>query len=156
MPMMPMAPVFASVVPPRVAADLCGRLRARAKEGLVAADDLAAVASEVGVPLSHAYVALGSEPMLQLRCGQAVQIAACTGACQAKGSVALLERLLELSAERVAAGKPGIDVVPRGCLNMCEQSPALLSRSDDGVHAHPGVRLEDLAHLVATLADPHS
>jgi len=156
LPMMPMAPVFASVVPPRVAADLCSRLRARAKDGLVTAEDLAAVAIDVGVPVSHAYVALGSEPMLQLRCTRAVQIATCTGACQAKGSIALLERLLALAAERTAAGQPGIDVIPRGCLNMCEQSPALLSRSDDGVHAHPGVRLEDLGHLVATLADPHS
>lgn len=153
MPMAPMAPGFASVVPPRVAADLCGRLKARAKEGLVSAEDVAAVATEVGVPLSHAYVALGGEPMLQLRIAKAVQIAACTGACQAKGSMALLERLLELKAERAAAGQAGIEVVPRGCLNLCEQAPALLSRSDDGVHPHPRVRPEDLAELVAALCE---
>ena len=153
MPMAPMAPAFVSVVPPRVAADLCARLRERAEGGWVSADDLAAVASEVGAPLSHAYVALGGEPALQLRPREAVQIAACTGACQAKGAMALLERLLELRAERAAAGQPGIDVVPRGCLNLCERAPALLSRSDDGVHPHPGVRPEDLAELCATLCN---
>ena len=132
---------------------LRGALQAALAGTPATVEAVAEVARQQDVPLSHAYAALATDPNLSIDVSQPVLVAICVGVCQEQGAIPNLERLLELRAERVAAGKPAFDVIPRTCLDMCAHAPVCLSRSPHGQAAHPRLTAAGVDELVAALCD---
>jgi len=130
---------------------LAGALRAAAAGAPVTVALVERIASEQGVPTAHAYAALALDPNLAPANEHEVMVAICVGACQGQGAVPVLAALLQTRAERVAAGRPAFDVLPRTCLDMCSHSPVCMSRSKAGVSAHPRLSPEGVRALVVEL-----
>lgn len=110
------------------------------------------IAEEEDLPRSHAYAAMQFNPNLAFQRTSDSGFAVCVGQCQRWGSLKLLEGLLQLREERAAAGLSPLDILPQGCLNICEHPPAVVTFSPDGVAALPRADEAALSEAVAFLS----
>jgi NADH:ubiquinone oxidoreductase subunit E len=108
-------------------------------------------AARHAVSLEQAYAALAFNPQLVFDFQCETLLACCVGGCQAQGALDNLRELLRLRAERLAAGRPSFDIVPRTCLDMCAHAPVCLSRSQHGQAAHPRLKPADLPGITEAL-----
>ena len=66
------------------------------------------------------------------------------------GAGELLQEALKIAENRLAAGKVGVDVIPRSCLNRCHDAPMVMAMIEEG--AVPLPRCGEEA-LLAALAE---
>jgi NADH:ubiquinone oxidoreductase subunit E len=112
----------------------------------------AVAAAESATP-AEVYASMAFDPNLVFAIELPTLFAVCVGGCQSQGAIANLAKMLELRAERLAAGKPAFDVLVRSCLDMCPHSPVAMSRSKHGQAAHPKLSPDALPEIVSTLCD---
>ena len=130
---------------------LCREIMTQAQGQEVEPWLLERIADDHDLPRAYAYAALQFNPMLRLKRTHEVALGICTGRCQLWGGFDLLERALALRDARAAEGKPGFDVVPQGCLNLCEKPPMVVTASPDGVAAVPSATSGGIAAAVQML-----
>ncbi len=111
------APTHESLDPESIFA-LAGALTAEGAR--ISEAGLLAFAKRQGASPLHAWVALAYSPEVAIERTHDIAFGVCLGRCQLWGALPVLEALLALREERLAAGKAGFDVVPRGCLSRCE------------------------------------
>jgi len=116
-----------------------------------------ALAEARGVPRSHAWMALSFAPSVQVKRTSGVAIAVCAARCQLWGAASLIDGLLTLRDQRIAAERLSFDLVPRGCLNRCSQAPVATGLLPDGMvgfaNATPAQVEELLAAVEADTAE---
>ncbi len=132
---------------------LLDEIRALASENAIELEAMEAFAAEKGIPTSHALVALNFAPDLQIRAEGVTAFAVCTGRCQLFGALPVLERFLELRAERKAAGAEPFGLTVRPCFDRCDHGAIVVSKSSHGVHPHAKVTPEQVDELVAALCE---
>ncbi len=106
--------------------------------------DLELLASDEDVPVAYAYAAAGMHPGIRFVREHEIAFGVCTGKCQMWGGFHLVDALRERAAARSAAGEPSFDVIPQGCLNLCDYPPAVVVATPDGVAGLPRCTVEDL------------
>lgn len=111
---------------------MAGEIEDLATDGQVSASEIEDLATDLGVPAAKLYAGLGMTPALALKLEHAVQVVVCTGACQNYGALPCVTRLLEIRQDREEEDLPAFDLVPRHCLNRCENGPVIEIRSADG------------------------
>jgi hypothetical protein len=61
--------------------------------------------------------------------------------------------LRQRADDRIAADQPSFDIVPQGCLNLCEQPPAAVMATPDGVAGLPRCTEADVDEAIAMVMD---
>lgn len=112
-----------------------------------------AVAAAEKAEVAQVYATLAFDPSFVVDVSHETLIAICVGVCQEQGALDNLKRLLERRHERLAAGKPAFDIIPRSCLDMCAHSPVCLSRGPHGQAAHPRLKPEGVDELLGALLE---
>ncbi|MCO4760085.1 MAG: hypothetical protein KC502_01165 [Myxococcales bacterium] len=107
-----------------------------------------ALAEEAGVPRAHAWMALSYAPMVQVQREFPVAIAVCGARCQLWGAEPLIADLLTLRDQRIGAGRVAFDLVPRGCLNRCQQAPVAVAALEDGIVGFPEATVAQVIELL--------
>jgi NADH:ubiquinone oxidoreductase subunit E len=141
------------VIDTRTLLQLARKLEERATNGVVAAQDLKTIASELELPVEDLYAALGTSMQTSLALEHEQQFVVCIGGCQAKGALSCVETLLEIRAQRLGAGQAGFDVVPRQCLSRCGYAPVVEIRSKDGDAVLTAATPKSVAGAVKELLD---
>ncbi len=142
------------LMPNKLVAKVLAALRSKINEPHpITPEQVDETANEMGCKREEAWIALGLDPNLSVETQQETLIAICVGQCQVRGATPALEKLLSLRDERLAAGKPAFDIIPRQCLDLCPHAPVAVSRSPHGTAAHPRLRPEAIADLVEGLCE---
>lgn len=103
-----------------------------ANNGLVSARAIEDQSADLGVPAEDLYAGLAMSPQTTLSLEHALQFVVCLGGCQERGALPCVNKLLEIQKKRHSAGTPSFDIVPRQCLNRCQNAPVVEIRSSDG------------------------
>jgi NADH:ubiquinone oxidoreductase subunit E len=131
--------------------DLGDLISERVPARVLSSSLVAEIAAAAQVPQSHVYVAAGLDPMMEWTRHHAVAFYVCTGGCQAWGAVEVLSRLIEMRDERDASEAPSFDILPRGCVNLCDRAAAVVSTGPHGQAVHPELKVEQLDEIVDVL-----
>ena len=131
--------------------DLSDAIEDAAPDQVVSHGLMVQVAEAQGCPVSHAYIGAAIDPMLQWEREAALTIHVCVGACQGFGAADVLERVLDERDQRSRPDKVAFDVIPRGCLSVCERGPVLSSNGAHGQALHPEVSVEGVVELLDVL-----
>jgi NADH:ubiquinone oxidoreductase subunit E len=107
------------------------------KGNTIKREDLALLASDEDVSLGMVYAAAGMHPGIRFVREHEIAFAVCTGKCQMWGAFGLVDELLEKADVRTDADQPSFDVIPQGCLNICDEPPAIIVATPDGNGALP-------------------
>lgn len=121
--------------------------------GSITRADLELLASDEEVPVTLVYAAAGMHPGLRFKREHPIAFGICTGKCQMWGGFDLLELLRERADARIAADRPSFDIVPQGCLNLCDHPPAAVAAAPDGVAGLPRCTAADVDEAIAMLLD---
>ena len=121
--------------------------------GTIKRQDLELLASDEDVPVALVYAAAGMNPGLRFVREHEIAFGICTGKCQMWGAFDLLGMLLERADARIAADRPSFDIVPQGCLNLCDHPPAVVVATPDGVAGLPRCTAADVDEAIATVLD---
>ena len=105
-------------------------------------------AQEHGYDRAMVWAAAGMHPMMQLERKHEAALAVCTGRCQLWGAAELLGAVLDEVEGREKAGKSGLDVLPRNCLNACHDAPMVMLAVPEGVVPLPRADIESVRVLL--------
>lgn len=133
--------------------DLSEAIDDAAPDRVVSHDLMQQVADDNDVPVTQVYIAASIDPGLQWQGDEALTLHLCVGGCQAWGAGETLAALLDRRAALSAAGKPSFDVIPQGCISLCDKAPAMMSLGDHGRAPHFAVRPVDVDEILGALLD---
>ncbi len=111
------------------------------------------VAQAAGFATSWAYVASQLVPGLMVAKESELSFQICVSSCQGKGSVGVLDSLIEERDRRENNDEIVFDIRPRGCIDLCPMGPVVVSRGPGGQAMHPKLRPAEIKTLVANLCD---
>ena len=103
-----------------------------AEGGVVTAEAIDDLSADRGVPREKFYAALGMCFNVQLKLESEIQIAVCTGGCQEYGALECVSELLDIREDRLEEEASAFDVIPKPCLNRCQNASVLELRTPDG------------------------
>jgi len=130
---------------------LIQKIRTAAQGQPLSHDQVEALATEQGLPVSNVMAAMMFDPNLSITPETKAQITVCVGRCQSYGAIENLEKLLELRAARKAAGEPYFDLKTKNCMDRCDQGPVMESKCEAGLAIQEFAKLEDLEELTQML-----
>lgn len=132
---------------------LAGEVEELGEDGEVSAEALDELGEDLGVPREKLYAGLGLSNSVQLTLAHDTQFVVCTGGCQEYGALECVRALLDAREDRLDEGKTGFDVVPRHCLNRCQQAPVVEIRSSAGVAVVTDAKPDTLVEAVSQVLD---
>ena len=120
---------------PEIALDklmrMAGDLDDIADAGSVRAEAIDELSDDLGIAREKLYAALALS-QAELTLEHQVQFVVCTGGCQGYGALECVRELLDIREDRLESEDPSFDVVPRPCLNRCQDAPVVELRSPGG------------------------
>ncbi len=152
-PQAPHPPTHAPVDYGRIMGLLRQLISRTGPDGTIKRSDLELLASDDDAPVSLVYAAAGMHPGLRFVREHEIAFGICTGKCQMWGGFDLLDLLLERADARIGADKPSFDVVPQGCLNLCDHPPSAVVATPDGVAGLPRCTAADVDEAIGMILD---
>ena len=111
---------------------LAGDVEDASTAGRIDAEAIADLSADLGVPAEKLYAGLAMGGNVQLTLESETQVVVCAGSCQDYGALECISTLLDLREDRLEDGEEAFDVVPRACLNRCQQAVAVEIRTKNG------------------------
>ena len=118
-------------------------------DGELNAAAITAFADKEGLRQGEVYAAIIFDPTMEFVPSLDARVEVCTGRCQLFGGIDLVDQLAKLREQRLGAGKPGFDIVPRNCLDQCDFPPVVRTVSAAGTYDHRNAAAESLEELIA-------
>jgi NADH:ubiquinone oxidoreductase subunit E len=107
------------------------------------------IAADVGASESHVFAAAAMMTDIPFDESDATRFEVCVGGCQQWGALPVLEKLVQLRAQRQEAGEPSFGVVPRRCLDKCDRAAVVLVKTPDGTAGLSEATPETVGEAVA-------
>lgn len=123
-----------------------------AEQGVVTAEALEDLAAERGVDVSELYAALAFTENSIKREHQ-VRFLVCAGGCQEWGALVNIEHLSDVRRERIDAGRPGFDIIPRQCLDTCMNAASVVVHAPAGKAMVPEATPQALDEMIAAVVE---
>lgn len=111
---------------------LAGEIDDAADNGLMSAESMEELSADLGVPQEQLYAGLSMAGSTSMKREHEVAFVVCTGACQSRGALECVSKLVNMQADLVDDGVPAFDIVSVQCLNRCQSGPVVEIRSNDG------------------------
>ena len=133
--------------------DLASKVEANASDGVISAQAIDKLSSQLGTPSENLYAGLGMSFQTQLNLEHDLQFVLCVGNCRDRGSLDCAKTLLEIKAKRETKSLSSFDIVPQQCLNRCQEGPVVEIRSKDGNAVLPGATPKAVSQAVKELLE---